>query len=227
MSLWASIPASPSLGMGGSRARPGNPLSAHCCPCALCSEPIVAPLLRPPHAVPQGGRAPRACLSLAAPACRALCRVPGPGTVPASFGREKSTRNLLHQCWVLPNPQHEAGCGELAQWHEAGQGKCPQPGHLSRALWMAAASPHQVPRQHPAGRMAPTVGVSPCVLPCSGAEAGVRCHGTPRAGRSECSTPGSPSSLTLGRAGQPMGALSPAGQTDGRSLPRRRKRGGG
>lgn len=168
--------------MGGSRARPGSPLSAHCCPCALCSEPIVAPLLRPPHAVPQGGRAPQPCLSLAAPACWALCRVPGPGTVPASFGREKSTRNLLHQCWVLPKPQHEAGCGKLAQWHEAGQGKCPQPGHLSRALWMAAASPHQVPRQHPAGRMAPAVGVSPVSSLAAGPRLGCDAMGPPELG---------------------------------------------
>lgn len=182
MSLRASIPASPSLGMGGGRAHPGSPLGAHCHPCAACLEPITAPLLHPPHPVPRGGTAPRLCLSLTAPTCRALCRVPGPGMVTVSFGREKGTCDPLHQCWVLPNLRRGAGGGELAQRCEAREGRCPQPGHQSRALHMAAARPRQAPRQHPVGRVAPAARVSPAPSLAVGPRPGCDAMGPPELG---------------------------------------------
>lgn len=101
MSLWASIPAFPSLGMGSGRARPGSPSGAHCHPCAPCSEPIMALLLCPTHCISRVGEKP----------CCASCWLYPPAgyfagfqVLAVSFGREKGTRDLLHQCWVLPSP---------------------------------------------------------------------------------------------------------------------------
>lgn len=118
--------------------------------------------------LPQGGTAPWLCLLLSTPAFRALCRVPGPGMVAVSFGREKGTCNTLCQCWVLPDPwcgavtgvggpgpavmgQGEGGAHSLGT--SAGHSARPLPalarrtGSTQRAgwLWQAGASPMPSP----------------------------------------------------------------------------------
>jgi len=92
VSLWASHPC---ISIPRDELSPAVPWVPTDIPVPGGLEPIVAPLLRPSHPVLWGRRPPWPCLSLAAPACSALCSVPDPGMVAGSFGREKGSQLAL------------------------------------------------------------------------------------------------------------------------------------